>query len=365
MVLDRAINAHDRDITEAASELVSSLIATAPRGCEVAGIAPRAAASDPSDPSDSGFAPSPSDVWHAPLRPRELAAAWRMGATFGAAAGMIHSPSLMAPLVRHDRAHNHDQTVVTLWSLEPWTAPERLDRRDVAWQRAMLRRATRFADAVIVPTHAMAAELAEIAPLGARVRVIAGAPQPGFDRREDAPAVARKLGLPERYIAVVGRAVDLVSVFRAAAGLSLDVVVIGDGSDDPARIFALAQGEGLPENRVRAPHVPDVSDRASVLANAVAVVAPSGVSAYPWRALEALATGSPLISARTAQNEELFADGAHFVETADPDELAGALERVTADEAFAARLRVLSADRARAFSWRDAAERVWQLHAEL
>ena len=361
-MLDQVVSPTSSDLAAASESLLAALRVAAPSGCEVAGIVPAASAYDPPDsaPLDELAA-----VWKAPLRRRELAAAWRAGAGAGGAGGMIHSPTLMAPLVRHDRAHNHDQTVVTLWSLEPWTAPERLDRRDVAWHRAMLRRATRFADAVVVPTHAMAAELAEIAPLGARVRVIAGAPRPGFDRTADAPVGARKLGLPERYIAVVGRGLDLVSVFRAAAGLALDVVVIGDGSDDPARIFALAQEEGLPESRVRAPHVPDVSDRASLLANAVAVVAPSGLSTFPWRALEALAIGSPLIAARTAQNEELFADGAHFVETADPDELAGALDRATADEVFAARLRVLSADRARAFSWRDAAERVWQLHAEL
>ena len=281
---------------------------------------------------------------------------------------MIHSPTLMAPLVRHDRAHNHDQTVVTVWSLEPWTAPERLDRRDVAWQRAMLRRATRFADAVVVPTHAMAAELADIAPLGARVRVIAGAPTPGFGGVVDAPARGRALGLPERYVAVLGRSVDaggIASAFRALAGLQIDVVVVGDGDDDPARIFALADAEGIPEHRVRAPHLPDAIDRASVLAGAAAVVAASRDAAFPWRMLEALAVAAPMIAVRTAQNEELLADAAHFVGPVDPDELGEALRRVTEDAAFAARLRVLSADRARAFSWSDAAERVWQLHAEL
>jgi glycosyltransferase involved in cell wall biosynthesis len=274
----------------------------------------------------------------------------------------------MAPLVRHDRAHDHDQTVVTLWSLEAWTAPERLDRGDVAWQRAMLRRATRFADAVVVPTHAMAAELAEIAPLGARIRVIAGAPSPAFDQVADDPARTRALGLPRRYVVVLGRSVDcdgLVWAFRAIAGLDVDVVVVGDGDDDPARVLGLALAEGIPDHRVRAPHVPDSSDRASVLAGAAAVVSASTAPAFPWRALEALATGAPLVAARTAQNEELLAEGAHLAAADDSDELGEALRRAIEDDAFAARLRVLSADRARAFSWRDAAERVWQLHAEL
>ncbi len=361
VVLDRVAGTDDSDIAIASAELVSALVHTAPRGCRVAGI-------DGRESSDAVSAEGLVDVWRAPVGRRELATAWRMGVSLGGSGGMIHSPSLMAPLVRHDRTHDHDQTVVTVWSLEAWTHPQRLDRADVAWQRAMLRRAVRFADAVVVPTHAMAAELAEIAPLGSRIRVIAGAPRTGFRVPADAPGRARTLGLPERYIAVLGRAVDhddLASVFRAVAGFGLDVVVIGDGADDPARVFALAHAEGIHESRVRAPHVPDASDRASLLVSAVAVVAPSGVSAFPWRALEALAVGAPLVAPRTAQNQEIFADGAHFVDTADPDEIGDALRRINEDEAFMARLRVLSADRARAFSWRDAAERVWQLHAEL
>ena len=361
VVLGEAIGADDPDVVDAASNLVAALIAGAPRGCDVAGMAPRSS-------NDSLSCTPALEVWRAPVPRRELSAAWRIGATLGGAGGMIHSPSLMAPLVRHDRAHDHDQTVVTLWSLEAWTAPERLDRSDVAWQRAMLRRATRFADAVVVPTHALAAELAEIAPLGARIRVIAGAPSAGFGRVSDGATRVRAMGLPARYVAVLARAVDrdgLALAFRSAAGLDLDVVVVGSGRDDPAQILALARAEGIPDERVRTPHVPDASDRAAVLASSVAVVAPAVTTAFPWRALEALAVGAPLAVARTAQNHEIFADGALLFDAADRDDLGEALRRVAEDESVSARLRILSADRARAFSWRDAAERVWQLHAEL
>ena len=64
---------------------------------------------------------------------------------------MIHSPSLFAPLVRHDRVHDNDQTVVTVWDLRPWEAADELPRATVAWHRAMLKRAVKFADAVVVP----------------------------------------------------------------------------------------------------------------------------------------------------------------------------------------------------------------------
>ncbi len=38
---------------------------------------------------------------------------------------------------------------------------------------------------------------------------------------------------------------------------------------------------------------------------------------------------------------------------------------VLGDDELAERLRIAGRDRARAFSWRDAAEKVWQLHADL
>lgn len=361
VVLDRVAGTDDPDIAIASAELVSALVHTAPRGCRVAGI-------DGRETPDAVPAEGLVDVWRAPVGRRELAAAWRMGVSLGGSGGMIHSPSLMAPLVRHDRTHDHDQTVVTVWSLEAWTHPQRLDRADAAWQRAMLKRAVRFADAVVVPTHAMAAELAEIAPLGGRIRVIAGAPRTGFRVPADAPGRARTLGLPERYIAVTGSVTDpegLASALRAASDLGVDVVMVGRGNDDPVRLGEFAQANGLSERRVHTPSLIDASDRAAVLHGALAVVAASEAPVFPWRALEALAVGAPLIAAKTAQNEELVGDGAYLTGRGDSDDVAEALRRVIEDEDFAARLRVLSEDRSRAFSWRDAAERVWQLHAEL
>ena len=47
------------------------------------------------------------------------------------------------------------------------------------------------------------------------------------------------------------------------------------------------------------------------------------------------------------------------------DRLAMAITRVVEDRELAGRLAVTGQDRARAYSWRDSAERVWLLHADL
>ena len=73
-------------------------------------------------------------------------------------------------------------------------------------------------------------------------------------------------------------------------------------------------------------------------------------------ALVEVAAGASLVVERPAEAE----DDAAYTER-----LAEAIGRVLTDEELRSRLRVLASDRARAFSWRDSAERVWQLHADL
>jgi hypothetical protein len=90
---------------------------------------------------------------------------------------MIHSPSLLAPLARHDRLNDvGEQTVVTISDAFAWTHPESMPSRKAAWTIAMAKRAHRHADAVVVPTHATADRLAEFIDFGDRIRIIGGAP---------------------------------------------------------------------------------------------------------------------------------------------------------------------------------------------
>jgi len=48
-----------------------------------------------------------------------------------------------------------------------------------------------------------------------------------------------------------------------------------------------------------------------------------------------------------------------------PARLAEAISRVLGDSQLRGRMTVFGGDRSRAFSWRDSAERIWQLHADL
>ena len=68
----------------------------------------------------------------------------------------------------------------------------------------MLKRAERYADAIVVPSHTVADELMTIAAVGERIRVIGGAPSSAIRIPADADALATELELPDRYVLAIG-----------------------------------------------------------------------------------------------------------------------------------------------------------------
>lgn len=372
VMLDQLTAPTDADLATASRQLALALIESAPQGCEVEGIIPSAA--------EEAFAaaslPGLASVHRTALARREMAAALQLGTAAGIGDGMIHSATLLAPLVKHDRLHDNDQTVVTLWDLRPWETPEELPRTSVAWHRAMLKRAVRHADAVVVPTHTIAERLAEIAPLRERIRVVTGAAPADLHVPTDEVGRRRDLGLPDGFVLLAGGTAESDALATglgavAASALDIPVVVIDAGEGDEPAIADLAAASGLPERRLHVRGSLEVADRAAVFAGAVAFVAPSRRTSFPWRVLDALTLGVPLIAADSPVHREIVVDGGMLAggddasPDGDRDRLAFALMQALESTTAVERLGVLAADRGRVFSWREAAERVWQLHADL
>lgn len=369
VMLDQLVSPTDHDLQTATRELIRALIAHAPQGCEVEGIAPAAGGDGAAALSIPGMA----GVRRTALARRELAGALQLGVATGIGGGMIHAPSLFAPLVKHDRVHENDQTTVTIWDLRPWDAPDELPRSSAGWHKAMLKRAVKHADAVVVPTHAMARRLGEISPkLSDRIRVISGAAPEGFRVPTDEIGRRRDLGLPEGYVVLSGTAApsDALTVgFGAVArsGHEVPVVVIDAGDGEEPAIAELAAAAGVPERLVHVRGALDDADRGAVFGAAVAFVSPSARAAFPWRTVEAMTVGVPVVASASDVLREVVVDGGTLVATG--EDAAGALGEAVADAlgstAAAERLAVMAADRGRVFSWLEAADKIWALHAEL
>ncbi|MGS0560846.1 glycosyltransferase [Microbacterium aurugineum] len=350
-VLDQLGQTVDPDLASAAVDLAHGLVATAPSGCSVDLIVPAG-----SEATIRGV----GEVRTLGLARRELAASWQLGIAPGVGGGMIHSPSLFAPLVKHDRVHDDDQTTVTLWDLRAWDAPELLPKNQVSWQRGMLRRAVKHADAVVVPSHAVAARLSELARLGDRVRVIAGAPPRGFAVPDDADRRRNALSLPSEYVVLTGSESSLRDGFRGAVAAGVDAVVLDAPDGAEPRYVEIASAAGLPERRAHVRGALAVEDRAAVLAGASVFAATGDFAGWPWRAVEAMALGVPVVAVDTGSHRDVIADGGTLVAA---DEIADAIEQAAGPAAE--RLRILASDRSRAFSWASSGERLWGLHADL
>lgn len=352
VVMDQVNDVVDADQAEAARSLMRGLAATAPPKCTVEAIVPGGGSELAVDGADSEH--------RLMLARRELGAAWQLGVVAGVGGGMIHAPTLFAPLAKHDRANDYDQTVVTVWDLRAWAAPEQLSRASALWQRSMLKRAVKHADAVVVPTHAMAEQLAALGRFGDRIRVIPGAAPEGFAIPLDAGPRRTELGAPARYVVATGTAETLAPVFAAAVDSDADAFVLDAPEGSAAAIAEAAAAARLAAPRVHVLGQLDTPDRAALLAGALAFTAADPAPVWPWRLVEALSLGVPVIAAGSGAHRDVLAEGGLLVP---PDGFTDALRDAAGEGAR--RLSVLAADRSRAYSWNGSAERVWTLHAEL
>lgn len=370
VMLDQVVVPVDPDLAEASRELARALVRGAPSGTAVEAIVP--AQTDAAGVSSA--VPGLADVHAAALPRRELSMAVQLGAPAGIGGGMIHSPTLLAPLVRHDRVHNHDQTVVTVWDTRAWDDPGELARGALAFQRAMIKRAAKHADAVVAPSHAIAERLASVAKLRGRLQVIPGASPAGFAVPSDEVGRRRSLDLPEGFVLLAGsaRPSDALAAGLGAvarSGIDLPVVVIDAPEGEEPAIAELAESAGLPERRLHVRGALDAHDRAAVYGAALTFLAPSRRRGFAWRVVDALTLGVPVLVAASDSHREVVSEGGLLVEAPDDArlaaELGSALAETLGSVSAAERLGVLAADRGRSFSWAEAADKVWHLHADL
>lgn len=375
VVVDQMVAPVPGGIGRYTEELTRALIATAPAECDVEGIV----SSSPPAQYDliEAALPGLANLHKTTLARRELAAAWALGVTASSGTGLIHAPGLLAPLRRHSRAEDGTQIVVTLHDVLAWTHPSSLTPTTVAWTKGMLKRARKHADAIVVPSHAVATQLTEIMDLGDRVRVIGGAGGRGLvlPNSDVVEERLQALGLPSQYILTSGsldprKAVTaLITALGLPGAPDLPLIVLGPDTWGELDLASVADEAGLEPGRVRALSGLSESDLAVVIARASVFVYPSLEEGFALPIIEAFHLGTPVVHSDAPALVEASGDAGVAVERADakeyPARLSNAVNRVLGDSELRGRMTVFGADRSRAFSWRDSAERVWQLHADL
>ena len=161
----------------------------------------------------------------------------------------------------------------------------------------------------------------------------------------------------------------LITALGLPGAPDLPLIVLGPDTWGELDLASVADEAGLEPGRVRAISGLSDSDLAVVIARASVFVYPSLEEGFALPIIEAFHLGTPVVHSDAPALVEAAGDAGVMVERADakgyPARLADAVNRVLGDSVLRGRMSIFGGDRSRAFSWRDSAERVWQLHADL
>lgn len=314
--------------------------------------------------------PSTTVIAGAPS-PRPLRLAWEQAALPGVlrrtGVQVHHGPHYTMPV----RAR--PPVVVTVHDCTFFDHPEWHERSKVLVFRRAIIEAARRAAVVVCPSDTTARHLAAVARVAGDVVV---APH-GVDHARFSPAPPagaddvgelRRIGVdPARpwvvFVGTVEPRKDVATLVRAFAGLAdatpdVGLVVAGGrGWGDEQVVRALGEAGRHRSRIVVTGYVPDAAVPA-LLRRAAAVAYPSLAEGYGLPALEALATGAPLVTTMGTAMAELAGEAAVLVPPGDAAALAGALASLVSagrSDPAVARRRELGTAVAAARTWEGSA----------
>lgn len=302
-----------------------------------------------------------------PLPGRALPYAWERGrGPAPTRVDVVHAPTLLVPPRRDYRM------VVTIHDAVPWTHPQLLTRRGVAFHRRMADRAARDADLVVVPSAAVRSELAAVLPGIGRVEVVPPGYTGSLQVPADVAARAARIGLPAGDFVLTVATLEprkgldiLVAAMASKGGPTLPLVVVGQAGWGGVHPDEIAAAAGLPPRRLRLLGRVSDADLAVCYARATVSVTPSLAEGFGLPVLEAMAAGTPVVTSAVPALVELGADAVVTVPVADPVALASELSALLADPARQRALAAAGRARAAEFDGDRSANRLWELYLDL
>jgi glycosyltransferase involved in cell wall biosynthesis len=268
--------------------------------------------------------------------------------------------------------------VVTVHDLMPVLTVERgaAGGRERLRNRLLVRvlRGLRTADAWIVATEWLRAELAAWLGSDQRIHVIPyGIEDAFFEAGTEAPAAIRsRLGLPRSALVVlhVGSVVprkNIPAVIAAVAGLrsqGFDAWLLQLGGRFTPEQHRDLEQAGLGRVARFVPQASEADLRAGYRAADV-LLFPSHYEGFGFPVLEAMASGTPVVTSGAGGLAEVAGDAAVVVGGREPGPYVAALRKVVTSPDWRARLVARGLERARGFRWPDAARRTAEVYRRL
>jgi glycosyltransferase involved in cell wall biosynthesis len=184
----------------------------------------------------------------------------------------------------------------------------------------------------------------------ARITVIYEGADHILRKPADAETLARHDLKAGQYALVVGSRVahkNLAALSEVAVALQRRGMVIAVAGGANKEVFQAAN-DSLAERRLG--RTTDAELRA-LYENAACLLFPSRYEGFGLPPVEAMACGCPVIASRGGAVEEICGDSALYFDTAEPQSIVTAVERLLDEEGLAADLRARGLQRAGALSW--------------
>jgi glycosyltransferase involved in cell wall biosynthesis len=243
---------------------------------------------------------------------------------------LIYSPANLAPLASR-------RNVVVIHDVAALRHPEWYGRAYVAWQKALLPAIAKRARLVITVSEFSRQEIEAV--LGVEATVIPNGVDERFKPSEDTGAYALVVGtqIARKNLAALNAAA------RALADHGIELVAAGSG-----RGYMRAEDTTIRQLG----YVPD-DDLPALYAKARLLLMPSLYEGFGLPALEAMASGTPVVASNRGALPETCGDAALLVDPEDQQALAEAAVAAVTDEYE--RLREAGPARAARFTWERAA----------
>lgn len=264
--------------------------------------------------------------------------------------GIFHCPWYALPL------RQHVPMVVTLHDLTFEHFPQWFGPRHRWPYRIQARWAARTARVVVTVSNVVADDIMRTYGVpAARIVVAPNAADPTFGPERDASAALRSLGVSNDYVVAIAGAARrnlpvAMAAWRAArAEHPIDLVVVGtdDVPDEPGVFGGRPDDEGW----------------AAILANARALVYPTLYEGFGLPALEAAASGTPVVCAPVGSLPEVLGDAAVWCESPAVPAITAGLLRLLDSPGYAEEVRAAGLRRAAEHpSWADCADAYYEAY---
>ena len=253
-------------------------------------------------------------------------------------------------------------TVVTIHDMSLRLYPQCHPVRRLLLNRPLMHVAIQRASAIVTVSHSTRRDLLRLHGLAPeRVSVVHEAASPVFRPIRDRArldGIRAKYGLPDRFILYVGtieprknlpRLIDAFAQARRA-GIGHDLVCVGPYGWSSRDLVGRIEQLGLSGHVHFTGYVP--FDDLPVIYNLGELfVFPSLYEGFGLPVVEAMASGTPVLTANTSSLVEIAGDGAETVDPMNTEALGHAILRLLTDEPRRRDLAERGRQRSRAFSW--------------